>query len=100
MRSLTRSAIGVLFLVALSPLPGGAAEARHPLDPAAPAGVMPTRNFFENAVPLLSRENPQPSFAGEGAQTTGAPAEAPLAQENEPMGHGGTDHGAPQAEAE
>jgi hypothetical protein len=100
MRSLTRPAVGVLFLAALAPLPGAAADVVHPLDPAAPAGVMPTRNFFENAVPLLSRENPQPSFAGEGEQTTGAPAEAPLVQENEPMGHGGMDHSAPQAEAE
>ena len=99
MQSLLRPAIGVLFLVAFSSLPGAAADAVHPLDPAAPAGVVSTRNFFENAVPLLSRESPLPSFA-EGEQTTGTPAQAAPSQENEPMGHGGMDHGAPPAKAE
>jgi hypothetical protein len=100
MRSLSRPAIGVLFLMALPPLPATSADAVHPLDPAAPAGVVSTRNFFENAVPLLSRESPLPSFVPEGEQTTGAPAEAAPTQENEPMGHGGIGHGTPQAEAE
>lgn len=93
MRSLSRPAIGVLFLVALSPLPAASADTVHPLDPAAPAGVVPTRNFFENAVPLLNRESPLPSFAVEGGQTTDAPAEAAPAQASEPVAHGAMDHG-------
>ena len=76
----------------------------HPLDPAAPAGVVPTHNFFENAVPLLNRESPVPSFVanGQGA-TVDAPAEVLPTEEGKPMDHGGMDHGAmgrgaPQAE--
>ncbi len=102
MRSLSRPIVGVLFFAVLAPLPGAAADAVHPLDPAASAGVVSTRNIFENAVPLLSRESPQPSFATE---TMGAPADASATQKSEPMNHGGMDHsamghGAPQAEAE
>ena len=101
MRSLSRPIVGVLFLAVLAPLPGAAADAVHPLDPAASAGVVSTRNIFENAVPLLSRESPQPSFATEPMDTAGASP----AQESAPMNHGGMDHsamghGAPQAEAE
>jgi hypothetical protein len=104
MRSLSRPRIGVLLLAAaLVPQAGAAASAAHPLDPAAPAGVVPTQNIFENAVPLLNRESPVPSFVVDGPATADAPAEAPPAEEGKPMDHGGMDHGAmghgaPQAE--
>ena len=96
MRSQSRPIVGVLLLAAaLVPLPGAAADATHPLDPAASAGVVPTRNVFENAVPLLNRESPAPSFFGEAA--AGASTEAPAPPESEPMDHGAMGHGAPQA---
>jgi hypothetical protein len=103
MRSLSRPVGALLLFAALVPQPGAAAGAVHPLDPAASAGVVPTQNIFENAVPLLSRENPVPSFIGKGEVATGAPAEAPPAKESKPMDHSVMDHGAvghstPQAE--
>jgi hypothetical protein len=100
MRSLSRSAIGVLFLAALAPLPGAAADAVHPLNPAASAGVVSTRNIFEDAVPLLNRENPLPSFTAEGEETMGAPADASPPQESESMNHDARGHGTPQAATE
>src|SRR5688572_22012482 len=103
MQSLSRPLRALLMATALVLQAGAAAEAAHPLDPAAPAGVVPTRNIFENAVPLLSRENPAPSFVSEGEATADAPAEAPPAEEGKPMDHGDMDHsamghGTPQAE--
>ena len=103
MRSLSRPLGALLLVTLLVPQAGAAADAAHPLDPAAPAGVVATRNLFENAVPLLNRESPLPSFVGEGEAAAVAPAEAPPAEEGEPLDHDGMDHdamghGAPQAE--
>lgn len=106
MRSLSRSGAGTLFLAAIFiPWSEVAATELHPLDPAAPAGVVATQNAFETFVPLLDRESPTPSFAGEEAETSleEAPEEAPPFADM-PMNHSGMDHsamghGAPAAEA-
>jgi hypothetical protein len=97
MRSLWHP-LGVLLLASvLGPEPGAAAGATHPLDPAGSAGVMPTRNIFEDAVPLLNRESPQPSFVGD-EEAASTPAEATPAPEGTPTHHGAMGHGTPQAE--
>lgn len=104
MRLLPRFSVGALLLAtALVPRPGAAADAIHPLDPAAPAGVVPTQNTFEGLVPLLDRESPVPSFAGEAADAS-LSAEEEAAAPDMPMDHGVMDqsamgHGAPPAEA-
>lgn len=83
----------LLLAVALLPRPGAAADAIHPLDPAAPAGVVPTQNTFENLVPLLDRDSPVPSFAGEPEASSSAEEEL-QPPEDIPMNHGGMEHGA------
>ncbi len=93
MRSLSRPALGVLLLATFAPLPGAASDAGHPLDPAAPIGLVPTRNIFEDAVPLLSRESALPSFLTGGEETANSPAEPPPMPAREPMDHGHMDHG-------
>jgi hypothetical protein len=108
MRLLSRFGAGTLLVAAaLVPWPEAAAADLHPLDPAAPAGVVPTQNTFEALVPLLDRESPAPSFAGEEGETSleeETPAEVPPPADM-PMNHGGMDHsamghGAPVAEAQ
>ena len=94
MRLLSPVRIAALLLAAaLVPRPGAAADATHPLDPAAPAGVVPTQNTFEALVPLLDRDSPVPSFAGEAEPPSSAEDEVPP-PEDIPMNHGGMDHGA------
>jgi hypothetical protein len=105
MRLLPRLRVGAFLLVtALVPRPGAAADAAHPLDPAAPAGVVPTQNMFEDLVPLLDRDSPVPSFAGEAADASPSADEEAAPPEDTPMDQGGMDHGAmghgaPPAEA-
>lgn len=83
----------LLLAVALLPRPGAAADTIHPLDPAAPAGVVPTQNSFESLVPLLDRDSPVPSFAGE-LEGSSSVEEETLPSGVMPMDHGGMDHGA------
>jgi hypothetical protein len=96
MRLLSLPGIGAfLFAAALVPRPGMTADAIHPLDPAAPAGVVRTRNVFEGFVPLLGRESPAPSFAVEEEAADAVAAEAEAAPPaSMPVDHGGMDHGA------
>jgi hypothetical protein len=92
-----------LLAAALVPRPGTAADATHPLDPAAPAGVVPTDNVFEGFVPLLGRENPVPSFASETTASDApavegeAPPPAAMPMDHGAMDHSAMGHGAPQA---
>ena len=80
MRLLSRVCAGAfLVAVALVPRPGIPAGATHPLDPAAPAGPVPTQNIFERVVPLLDRDTPDPSFTDESDQPE-ALGSAPLAE--------------------
>ena len=94
MRFLSPVRIAALLLAAaLTPQPGAAADAIHPLDPAAPAGVVPTQNTFENLVPLLDRDSPVPSFVGEAESSSSAEGGS-LPPEDIPMDPGGMEHGA------
>jgi hypothetical protein len=97
MRLLSRFGVGSLLVAAaLAPQPEAVGADLHPLDPSAPAGVVPTQNTLEGLVPLLDRESPAPSFAGEEGETSleeETPAEAPPPADM-PMNHGGMDHGA------
>ncbi len=81
--------------------PSWAAGVANPLDPAGPPGAVPTENIFEGRVPLLDREAPAPSFAGEAeappAESDGA--EAPPAASDD-GGHDHARHGALRAVAE
>lgn len=62
MRSGLRSHVTLLAVAAvLLPWPA-AADGMHPLDPAAPAGAVPTDDLFQALVPLVNRDSPQPSF--------------------------------------
>jgi hypothetical protein len=107
MRLLLRFGAGTLLLAAaLVPQPEVAAAELHPLDPAAPAGVVSPQNTFENLVPLLDRESPAPSFV-EGAPEVSSEEEeppTPMPVDHDTMDHGATDHrtmshGVPMAEA-
>ena len=94
MHLLSRFGAGTLLAVAaLVPWPEVSAADLHPLDPAAPAGVLPTQNTFEGLVPLLDRDSPVPSFAGEADVPSSAEEETPPPADI-PMDHGGMDHGA------
>lgn len=94
MRLLSRLGAGTLLVAAvLVPWAQAAAADLHPLDPAAPAGVIPTQNTFEALVPLLDRESPVPSFAGEADISSSTDEEA-APPADMPMDHGGMDHGA------
>lgn len=104
MRLLSRSRVAALLLAAaLVPRPGAAADATHPLDPAAPAGIVPTQNTFETLVPLLDRDSPVPSFAGEADISSSAEEEVPrpkgMSMDHGGMDHGTVGHGVPLAEA-
>lgn len=103
-----RSQVGALLLAAaLLPRPEAAAVDAHPLDPAAPAGVVPTQDPFEALVPLLERESPVPSFVDEAPGATeessdeGAPMDLTETDRGTgspgSMDHGEMDHGAPVA---
>lgn len=102
MRLPRRSHVAALLLAAaFLPRPGASAADLHPLDPAAPAGVPPTHDNFEALVPLVDRESPVPSFAGEApsaAAEGGDPADD-MPVDLTGMDHGATGHGAPAAEA-
>lgn len=109
MRLLSRLSAGALLLAAaLVPRPDAAAAEPHPLDPAAPAGVVPTQDPFEALVPLLERESPVPSFIGEAPDATeqgsgeGAPVDLTGADRDTmsrgTMDHGAMGHGAPASE--
>jgi hypothetical protein len=95
MTLLLRSHIGALLLVAVVlPWPEAVAAELHPLDPAAPAGAVPTQNAFEALVPLLDRESPLPSFAGDASDA--GDEESPsrdMPADLTDMDHGGMDHG-------
>jgi hypothetical protein len=94
MRLLSRFGVGsLLFAAVLAPQLEAAAADLHPLDPAAPAGVVPTPDTFEGLAPLLDRESPVPSFAGEADASSAVDDEAPPPTDT-PMNHGGMDHGA------
>ena len=98
MHLLSRIGAGTLLVAAaLVPRPELSAADLHPLDPAAPAGVLPTQNTFEALVPLLDRDSPVPSFAGETGVSSAE--EAPPPPADMPMDHGAMGHGAPTAEA-
>jgi hypothetical protein len=87
MRLPSRSRVGALLLAAaVLPRPGAFAADLHPLDPATPAGVVPTQDVFEALVPLLNRESPVPSFVAEPPETD--------VDDAVPVDHGGTDHDA------
>ena len=67
MRSGLRSHVTLLAVAAvLLPWPA-AADGMHPLDPAAPAGAVPTDDLFQALVPLVNRDSPQPSFVPDQA---------------------------------
>jgi hypothetical protein len=94
MRLLSRPDVGALVLAAvLVPRPGTAADALHPLDPAAKAGSIPTENIFDGYVPLLDRDEPLPSFVPDDASAQEGSAEAEPAPDGMPMDHDGMDHG-------
>ena len=108
MRRLLRPGLGALLLLlaaAVSPRPGSAADATHPLDPEATPGVLPVDDPFAGHVPMLDREAPAPSFvtapaadaADRAAADTGAMRAEPAAGH---AGHaGGMVHGARHATA-
>ena len=67
MRPCLRSHVALLVVAAaLVPWPT-AADDVHPLDPAAPAGAVPTDDLFQALVPLVNRDSPQPSFVPDQA---------------------------------
>lgn len=94
MQLLTRFCVAVLLAAALMPSGEAAADAAHPLDPTAPAGAVVTKNSFEGFVPLLSRENPAPSFTK--SETSAPSEEGSVSGQTTPMDHSGMAHGAPQ----
>jgi hypothetical protein len=87
----TRSCVAALLFVAVTlPWREAVAADLHPLDPAAPPGVVPTQNAFEALIPLLDRESPVPSFIGEAPETTTKEGST----EDMPVGLTGADRGA------
>ena len=95
MSLLLRSRVVVLLLAAviLPPLYAVAAVP-HSLAVAAPAGAVPTQNAFEALVPLLDRDSPLPSFAGDASDA--AAEESP--SRDMPVDLTDMDHGTPMAE--
>lgn len=101
MRLPSRFGAGTL-LVAAAVMPWSAALAAdlHPLDPAAPAGVVPAPSTFEQVVPLLDRESPEPSFVNDTAGASTAAVEPPsMPSDRAGMDHDAMGHAAPAAEA-
>jgi len=94
MQLLTRFCVAALLAAALMPSGEAAADAAHPLDPTASAGAVVTKNSFEGFVPLLSRENPAPSFIK--SEPPAPNEERPASVQTIPMDHSGMAHGAPQ----
>lgn len=100
MSLLLRSRVGALLLAAvILPRPEAVAAELHPLDPAAPAGAVPTQNAFEALVPLLDRDSPLPSFAGDvsDAATEESPSRD-MPVDLTDMDHGAMGHGTSVAE--
>ena len=86
-----RAGAGAIILAAVaSPLPAIAADARHPLDPAAASPRLELPHSFEVHVPLLDRDAPRPSFVNGPTAEPAAAAESPAATPM-PMDH--AEHG-------
>ena len=93
MRYALRTHVALLVMIAaLLPWPTRADDV-HPLDPAAPAGAVPTEDLFQALVPLVNRDSPQPSFVPE---QTVEPPDSTSATNASPgaAGSGAIDHAA------